>query len=858
MKRVSWWIWIAIFFCSTEVWAATSPSFAEGSWRWLFNGRNLKGWRILGPSRSFRVEKGTLVAQGPHAYLIYDGPIAHGRFRDFDLYLEAKLAPHAQAAIYFHAHVQDGGAMVQGLKVQLNNSSFKQRGLAAVKTGSLCGIRNLYQTIVRDEVWFPLEISVRGNHVVVKVDGIPVVDYVEPTDPSLFPPGFPRLGEGALVIECASSDSPVRFRQIWIRPLPPQPRITPPPLKMPPTVYRQLLALYQQGFPVLDLHAHLKGGLTMDEILQRFYQTGIGYGVAINAGRDFSITNDVGIHRWLQSFRGLPVFLAMQAEGREWTNLFSPHAVAQFDYVFTDAMTLIDPRGKRIHLWIDREVQIKDPQAFMDWYVDQIVQILSHEPIDIYVNATYLPRCLAEKYDQLWTQERMLRVIEAAAQHGVAIEINDRFRIPSPAFIRLAKAHGVKFTFGTNNDRPQNLGYLAYCLRMIRECKLQPSDLFLPGQRPSRIQRILAARRRPVDQAWVYVGTYTQKSGQGIEAWRADLQTGQLRRLGCVAQLPNPSFLAVNRKATRLYAVSEIYPKRGRGEGQVYAYAINPTNGTLRFLNTAPSGGKGPCHLCVAADDSAVLTANYGSGSVGLIALNPDGSLAGLVDVVQHQGHSLHPTRQKGPHAHCVVPTPDGRYYLVADLGTDRVEGYTIQHTNSTWKLLPIPSLTLRLPPGSGPRHIAFHPDGRHGYVVNELANTVTAFLYDPQKPALQWLGTWSTLSAGFVGSNTAAEIAAHPSGKWLYVSNRGDDSIAVFSVLLDGNLVLADTVSSGGRWPRQFALDPNGRWLWVGNRRSDQITIFRIDPVSGLPRKTDRRLRVSSPACILFVPIPR
>jgi histidinol phosphatase-like PHP family hydrolase len=248
--------------------------------------------------------------------------------------------------------------------------------------------------------------------------------------------------------------------------------------------------LKAQGFPVVDYHSHLKGGLTLDALLAHAKQTGIAYGVAPNCGKGFPITADEGIREFVKSMRGNGVLLGMQAEGREWVTMFSKEAVAEFDYVFSDAMTFTDHRGKRVRLWIKEEVDVPDKQAFMELLLTKIVGILDNEPIDIYVNPTFLPDVIAKDYDALWTKPRMERVIDAAVRNGVAIEINARYRLPSPAFIKLAKSKGAKFSFGTNNG-DRDLGQLEYCLEMIKECGLTAADMFTPkpdGKKPVQVK----------------------------------------------------------------------------------------------------------------------------------------------------------------------------------------------------------------------------------------------------------------------------------------------------------------------------------------------------------------------------------
>jgi hypothetical protein len=256
--------------------------------------------------------------------------------------------------------------------------------------------------------------------------------------------------------------------------------------KLPVIINLALLSLClagkaQTSFPLVDYHVHLKGDFTYEKAVERSKQTGIRYGVALNCGLGFPTQNDSAALAWLQSMKGSPFLLAMQAEGREWVKMFSPEVIAKFDYVFTDAMTYTDASGKRVRLWMKEEVSVPDKQLFMADLVDRIETIMETEPIDIYVNPTFLPDCIATEYDQLWTRERMLKVIHAAVKNHIAIEINNRYRLPSEKFIRLAKKNGAKFAFGTNNA-DSNMGDLNWCLLMKERCGLKEGDMFRPGK----------------------------------------------------------------------------------------------------------------------------------------------------------------------------------------------------------------------------------------------------------------------------------------------------------------------------------------------------------------------------------------
>ena len=244
-------------------------------------------------------------------------------------------------------------------------------------------------------------------------------------------------------------------------------------------------AASQIDFQLVDYHVHLKGGLTLEQAIAHANARGLKYGIAQNCGLGFPVTNDAGLQRFLDSLEGKPVYAAMQAEGREWVNMFSPEMIAKADYVFTDAMTFTDDKGRRMRLWMPNEVHVDDEQDFMDMLVRRIEGVMA-EPIDIYVNPTFLPARIADKYEQLWTDRRMDRVIAAAVQHGVAIEINARYKLPSKEFILKAKEEGVEFACGTNNTGPNDLGNLEYCRRMIRECGLTKDDFFVPRPRDQK------------------------------------------------------------------------------------------------------------------------------------------------------------------------------------------------------------------------------------------------------------------------------------------------------------------------------------------------------------------------------------
>lgn len=469
---------------------AASAADSAADWIPLFDGRSLEGWQASENPGSFKVVDGQIACDGPRAHLFYRGPVGGADFKNFECSAEVLTRPGANSGIYFHTSFQEKGFPARGFEVQVCNSYEGTGGYRELKkTGSLYGIRNQYKTIAPDDRWFTLRFAVRGKRVQIWVDDVMTVDWVEPEPPITEPGRDRRLSRGTIALQCHDPGSKVFYRNLKVKPLPDDVTgggETP----VVDDLYRQLLDLNRKNFPIVDFHGHLKGGLTLEELLAHSRRTGIFYGIAPNCGVGFSITNDAGIAAFLDSVRGQPVFFGMQAEGREWVKLFSPAAVARFDYVFTDSMTFTDRRGKRTRLWIKDEVEVGEPQAFMDMLVETTVGILEREPVDIYVNPTFLPDVIAKEYDTLWTEARMRRVISAAVRNGVAIEINSRFRLPSPAFIKLAKSMGAKFSLGTNNAE-RDLGRLEYSFRMIRECGLTDKDMFVPkpdGKKPVQVK----------------------------------------------------------------------------------------------------------------------------------------------------------------------------------------------------------------------------------------------------------------------------------------------------------------------------------------------------------------------------------
>jgi 6-phosphogluconolactonase len=358
------------------------------------------------------------------------------------------------------------------------------------------------------------------------------------------------------------------------------------------------------------------------------------------------------------------------------------------------------------------------------------------------------------------------------------------------------------------------------------------------------------------DRLWVFVGTYTGEGGKGSEGiYRFDMDpaTGQLSGRALAAKAINPSFLAIHPSRRFLYAVGEVGDFQGKKGGGVSAFAIDPQTGNLALLNQEPSGGEGPCHLVVDKRGKNVLVANYGGGSASVLPIAEDGRLGTATAFVQHKGTSSNPQRQEAPHAHSINLDAANRFAFVADLGLDKVLVYRFDADRGT--LAPNEPAAATVAPGSGPRHFAFHPNGRWAYVINEMANTVTSFAYDADKGVLKPEQTISTLPAGARGDSWTAEVQVHPSGRFLYGSNRGHNSIAMFAIdPQTGRLTAAGHQAHHIKTPRNFGIDPTGTFLLVANQDGNSIVVFRIDPETGGLTPTGTEVEVSMPVCVKMI----
>jgi 6-phosphogluconolactonase len=348
----------------------------------------------------------------------------------------------------------------------------------------------------------------------------------------------------------------------------------------------------------------------------------------------------------------------------------------------------------------------------------------------------------------------------------------------------------------------------------------------------------------------VFIGTYTGGPSKGIYTYELDLQNGSLREIGLAAESPNPSFLAIHPNKRFLYSVNEL---EGKGNGLITGFTIDSKTGKLTKINETSTGGPGPCFLTVDRTGKFVLAANYSGGSVCAAPINERGELGPDSAFIQHAGSSVDKSRQSEPHAHSINLDAHNRFAIAADLGLDKLLVYRFDAAKGT--LTPNDPPFATIAPGSGPRHFAFHPNGKNAYVINEIASTLTALSYDADRGVLTGLQTLSTLANGPVKGNSTAEVQVHPSGKFVYGSNRGDNSIAIFAVdASSGKLTHVANTSTRGKTPRNFGIDPTGKFLIAANQDSDSLAVFRIDQTSGKLEAIGETISAPKPVCVKFL----
>ena len=409
---------------------------------------------------------------------------ADGSFQNFILTGQAYTEKDAEATLLFHT---DGNS---GYEVLFRNGTID----GTPKTGSLSAVRNLYRSLAADGEWFDFEVAARNKNIAVSINGTDVVCYTEPSHPYRIDAYAKRLlSQGDIIIK--GKQGKVQFRDLTITPLDADainPNDTLPPVDEQTDA---IIRLQQQNFPVIDYHVHLKGGLTKEMAHALSMNYGINYGVAPNAGEGGvgrMLADDQEVYAYYEEVKPLPFLCGVQGEGRKWTATFSQEALGIFDYLFTDAMTIMNHKNRNSRIYRAEEVHYDGvtKEQYMEQIVDQTIKILTNEPADIFANPTYIPEDMQADYDKYWTDERINRVLDVLEKHQIALEINPRYKIPSLKIIRMAKERGLKFTFGTNNV-DADFGKLEYCIEAIEQCGITKDDIWFPTMSVRRTRPVI-------------------------------------------------------------------------------------------------------------------------------------------------------------------------------------------------------------------------------------------------------------------------------------------------------------------------------------------------------------------------------
>ncbi|MDR1742836.1 MAG: DUF1080 domain-containing protein [Dysgonamonadaceae bacterium] len=435
----------------------------------LFDGSSLDKWVKEG---DVKIDNQILILTGEASQIV----LKQGDYASFELSAQIRTTEYGKGFIGFHTDTKGNG----GYRVAIDNDISNNEWWT--KTGSLLSVRNLTKSLIGENEWFALKIRVEGKKISVKVNDEPVVEYIEPASPYRLPANAgQKLSKGLFTIKSTGSGA-VEIKEITVSLLNNKNiDIAAQEAEATDETTDDIIKLHQANFPVLDYHVHLKENLSLELAKQQSRKFGINYALAPNCGIGFPITNDSGVIAYLDKMKEQPFVQAMQGEGREWPETFSKDVRDKFDYVFTDAMTFTDAKGRRTRLWMPDEVWVENEEEYMDLIVRKICDVMN-EPMDVYVNPTFLPDAMNDRYDAFWTDTRQQKVIDAMVKAGKALEINARYEIPHKSFIQKAKAAGLKFTFGTNNSNADT-GKLEYCIRMKNECNITAEDMFKPIRR---------------------------------------------------------------------------------------------------------------------------------------------------------------------------------------------------------------------------------------------------------------------------------------------------------------------------------------------------------------------------------------
>ncbi|MGP8156760.1 MAG: lactonase family protein [Candidatus Acidiferrales bacterium] len=365
----------------------------------------------------------------------------------------------------------------------------------------------------------------------------------------------------------------------------------------------------------------------------------------------------------------------------------------------------------------------------------------------------------------------------------------------------------------------------------------------------------LAASPATPKEMWVFFGTHVDQPGHGFSVARFDTRTGALTKLEFLQQSADPGFFVIARDGRHIYTANEVDTYHGQPTGFLSAYAVDPATAQMTLINEQLSAGAGPAYVSLDKTGRYLFVANYAGGTIAAFALNPDGGIGQRTAFFQHTGKSVNPARQNAPHPHSIRVDPTNHFALVPDLGLDKIFIYRFDASDGS--LTPNDPPFATVAPGSGPRHLDFDPAGRFVYVMNEMAGKVTVFAWDSSHGALTEVQTISSLPEGFTGTNTSAEIRVHPSGRFLYCTNRGDNSIAVFKVnSASGRLTFIQRVPTQGKMPRNFDFDPTAHWLLVANHDSDNVVLFKINLATGKLTPQGAPVSVPMPFAVRFLPI--
>jgi hypothetical protein len=452
-------------FLGAAIAAPFATQAATEDWIDLFDGKSLNGWRPSENKNSWKVVDGQLAADGPRSHLFYTGPVRAADFKNFEIEVEATTEPECNSGVYFHTQYQETGFPEKGFEIQINNTARGDGGyLERKKTASLYGLRNMYKQLVRDEKPFQIRAAVRGKNVQIRLNGQLLVDYIEPTPP-VIPTGGEKqrfLDHGTFALQCHNDGSKAFFRTVRVRPLSDGlPAYTGPAPEVD-QVYRDIINIGRHNVPMVDYHVFLRDGMTLDGALRKSRRDGIQYGMTATTA---TLKSDNDAERWLRPLRGKPVFFALSTGDDQWTRSLSQKTALQFDTILADGRLLNEKGG----------------EASMDDLIDRTVRLFDTQPIDMYAYPTHLPESLKASAGELWTEARMSKLIDSLVRNKVAIELNSVERLPSRAFIQLAKDAGCKFGFGTGNATAAELKRCEFGLQMVEDCKLDWQNFFAPG-----------------------------------------------------------------------------------------------------------------------------------------------------------------------------------------------------------------------------------------------------------------------------------------------------------------------------------------------------------------------------------------